>query len=97
MNTTHTITEINRAIRILEEAKAELEHEAVPIPMPLTDKRIAVCVGHSRPGDFGATACDGMTTEFAWNHKLAVELSEFLEAMGAKVLLLDYYGESTQT
>ena len=106
MKTAEAITEINRAIRILESLNEDLAAEddmfgvtpvVQPISLPIRGKRVAVCVGHSRPGDFGATACDGMTTEYAWNHKLAVELSEFLEAMGAKVLLLDYYGESTQT
>ena len=91
-----TIDKIEKAILVLEDAKADLLSSN--LPQPLAKKRIVVAVGHSRPGDFGADCkhCDQGTTEYAWNLVIGEELRDLLVAMGAKVLLLTQYGDNVQ-
>lgn len=48
---------------------------------PNDPKRVAICVGHSRKGDFGARSVSGMS-EWAYNRPLADELQEELIRRG---------------
>jgi N-acetylmuramoyl-L-alanine amidase len=97
MNKEYFSYRLSKAIQLLEEAK-----DALSVPhnhkeaskQPLDGKRVCVCIGHSRPGDYGAIAFDEKTTEFAWNRVVGITLRDNLVALGAKVLLLDLYGDS---
>lgn len=89
--TTETITELNKAIRILETTRDSLLPPPVAKPKNLNGRRVAICVGHSRAGDFGATAPGGVT-EYAWNKPIAHTVAANLTALGAEVLVVDEYG-----
>lgn len=54
-------------------------------------KCFAVCVGHSRPGDTGAVACDGATTERCYNRNLALLVTEMLGEAGVPAVLVGKY------
>jgi N-acetylmuramoyl-L-alanine amidase len=51
---------------------------------------IAICVGHSRPGDRGAVSVDG-TTEHAFNARLADLVSVVLDNRGIPCRVIDRY------
>ena len=93
-NETETITELNKAIRILETTRDSLLPPPVAKPKNLEGRRVAICVGHSRAGDFGATAPGGVT-EHAWNKPISHTMKANLEALGCEVLVLDKYGYLT--
>jgi len=93
-STTETITDLNRAIRLLEQTRDSLLPPPVAKPKNLEGRRVAICVGHSRAGDFGATAPGGVT-EHAWNKPIAQTVAANLTALGAEVLVLDKYGYLT--
>ena len=93
-NETETISELNRAIRILEQTRDSLLPPPVAKPKNLEGRRVAICVGHSRAGDFGATAPGGVT-EYAWNKPIAHKVKANLEALGCEVLVVDEYGYLT--
>ena len=90
-NETETITELNKAIRILEQTRDSLLPSPAAKPKNLEGRRVAICVGHSRAGDFGATAPGGVT-EYAWNKPIAHTVKANLEALGCEVLVVDEYG-----
>lgn len=52
---------------------------------------IAICVGHSRTGDHGAVAVDGMTTERLYNTDLADRIAAAVEAAGIEALVFCRY------
>ena len=89
--TTETITELNKAIRILEQTRDSLLPPPVAKPKNLEGRRVAICVGHSRANDTGATAPGGVT-EYAWNKPIAHTVKANLTALGAEVLVVDEYG-----
>tara|TARA_B100001093_G_scaffold449208_1_gene455272 strand:- start:91 stop:780 length:690 start_codon:yes stop_codon:yes gene_type:complete len=89
--TTETISELNRAIRILEQTRDSLLPPPVAKPKNLEGRRVAICVGHSRDNDTGATA-PGEVTEYAWNKPIAHTVAANLTALGAEVLVVDKYG-----
>lgn len=91
---TETVTELNKAIRILEKTRDSLLPPPVAKPKNLNGRRVAICVGHSRAGDFGATAPGGVT-EYAWNKPIAHTVKANLTSLGAEVLVLDKYGYLT--
>ena len=90
-NETETISELNRAIRILETTRDSLLPPPAAKPKNLEGRRVAICVGHSRAGDTGATA-PGEVTEYAWNKPIAHTVATNLEALGCEVLVVDEYG-----
>ena len=90
-STTETITDLNRAIRLLEQTRDSLLPPPAAKPKNLNGRRVAICVGHSRAGDFGATA-PGEVTEYAWNKPIAHTVATNLEALGCEVLVVDEYG-----
>tara|TARA_R100001015_G_scaffold16290_1_gene8235 strand:+ start:456 stop:1145 length:690 start_codon:yes stop_codon:yes gene_type:complete len=92
--TTETITELNKAIRILEQTRDSLLPPPVAKPKNLEGRRVAICVGHSRANDTGATAPGGVT-EYAWNKPIAHTMKANLTALGAEALVLDKYGYLT--
>ena len=51
---------------------------------------IAICVGHSRPGDRGAVSADG-TTEHCFNRMIATEVAARLHAMGVPSVVIAAY------
>lgn len=52
--------------------------------------KAAICVGHSRPGDFGATSATGRS-EWAYNAPIAVRIEQLLTNAGVDVLRVDAY------
>ncbi len=88
-----TTDKIDKAIRILEDAKATLLSDDQQ-HRPLLNRRVCVAVGHSRPKDLGALAADGQTYEHGWNIVVGRHLVEHLEALGCEVLFLYQYGEA---
>lgn len=61
-----------------------------PIAPMRTNDIIAICVGHSRRGDRGATSANG-TSEWAYNNKVADMLRWKLEASGVRAFVLNKY------
>ncbi len=55
---------------------------------------IAVCIGHSRPGDRGAVSADG-TTEHAFNSKVGRILVQLLKEQGHAAVMIDRYEGGT--
>lgn len=54
---------------------------------------LAICVGHSRYNDMGATACDGETDEWTYNTRVAKVIQETLaEAQVESVVVHEYTG-----
>jgi len=60
----------------------------------MTEKLVAVCVGHSRPGDRGAVNVDGVS-EWAFNQPLAKRVCELVEQAGYPAILIDRYEGSS--
>jgi N-acetylmuramoyl-L-alanine amidase len=56
----------------------------------MTQKLIAICVGHSRAGDKGAVNIEGIS-EWAFNQPLAKRVCELIEDAGHSTLLVDRY------
>jgi N-acetylmuramoyl-L-alanine amidase len=57
-------------------------------------KKIAICVGHSRSGDNGATTVDG-ESEWEFNHPVALQMERLLRKAGHDALVFyDYKGSS---
>jgi N-acetylmuramoyl-L-alanine amidase len=54
-------------------------------------KCFAVCVGHARPGDTGAVACDDATTERCYNGHLGGLVVDALEEAGVPAVLIPQY------
>lgn len=74
----------------------------IPPPAMSTETNpfIAICVGHSRSGDDGATSADG-TSEWTFNADLAKRISGHLSMHGLKSFIVDKYegygyGEATR-
>ena len=55
-----------------------------------TNPLVAICVGHSREGDDGATSVDG-TSEWTFNADLAKRISGHLSMHGIKSFIVDRY------
>tara|TARA_Y100001972_G_scaffold2114_1_gene2444 strand:+ start:3985 stop:4659 length:675 start_codon:yes stop_codon:yes gene_type:complete len=85
---TETISELNRAIRILEQTRDSLLPSLKP--KNFEGRRLAICVGHSRADDDGATAPGGVN-EYAFNKPIAHAVKANLEALGCDVLAVDRY------
>jgi N-acetylmuramoyl-L-alanine amidase len=62
----------------------------------VTQKLIAICVGHSRSGDDGAENVDGVS-EWAFNQPLAKRVCELIEQGGFDTILIDKYEGSSYT
>lgn len=60
------------------------------LPYMATNDIIAICVGHSRRGDRGATSANG-TSEWSYNNGLAERLKWKLEAAGLRCFVLNKY------
>lgn len=55
---------------------------------------IAICIGHGRPVDQGATSIEGITEE-AWNTKIAAKLARILSDRGySRKVIGDYQGRT---
>lgn len=66
---------------------------AVPIaPLPdLTGKaKIALCIGHARAGDSGASAWNG-TSEESYNNEVAKLIKQKLDALGIESEIINFY------
>lgn len=56
---------------------------------------LAICVGHSRYNDMGATACDGETDEWTYNARVAKVVQKTLAETGIEsVVVHEYIGGS---
>jgi N-acetylmuramoyl-L-alanine amidase len=63
-------------------------------PPPYTRHRVAICIGHSRPGDQGAVSAGGIT-EWDFNQAIGRKLVELLDAERIVGVLIDtYHGAS---
>lgn len=51
---------------------------------------IAICIGHSRPGDSGALSTGGVT-EHTWNSRIAAKLAGILNARGIECQIISAY------
>jgi N-acetylmuramoyl-L-alanine amidase len=60
------------------------------LPYVSTNDIIAICVGHSRRGDRGATSAGGVS-EWAYNQDLAQRLKWKLESLGVHCFVLSQY------
>ncbi len=56
----------------------------------MTQKLVALCVGHSRSGDRGAVNVEGIS-EWAFNQPLAKRVCELIEQAGHATVLVDHY------
>lgn len=74
--------------------RAWFADEAARLSSPV----LAICVGHSRGYDKGATACDGETSEWDYNIKVARELQDHLKTLGlGSIIIYTYKGEGYGT
>jgi len=61
-------------------------------------QRIALCLGHARPGDSGAAAADCQTTERKFNRAVIERLTGVLRSDGVEVIpVLEYRGSTYAT
>lgn len=58
---------------------------------PKKDHLVAICIGHSRPGDKGAESADGKVNEWTYNAAVAAHLGATLGAHGVRCLIVDKY------
>jgi N-acetylmuramoyl-L-alanine amidase len=56
----------------------------------VTQKLVAICVGHSRAGDDGAVNVEGIS-EWTFNQPLAKRVCELIEQAGHSTVLIDKY------
>jgi N-acetylmuramoyl-L-alanine amidase len=86
---------ISNAIEHLKELeKLREKPKAVPFPtnnIPRNKLNVAICVGHSREGDTGATSCGGIS-EWTYNKKVAEYLKSDLQEFGISSFVVDKYG-----
>lgn len=66
-----------------------------PVPPEESPEPIlAICVGHSRRVDMGASSCDNTTTEWDYNLRVAKAMASHLNTLGVpSVIVCEYQGE----
>lgn len=65
-----------------------------PLPPLDASVKVALCVGHSRNGDKGAVAINGLS-EWDFNRERAVRVKALLDSMRIKSQVIDYYQGSS--
>lgn len=68
----------------------------VSVPPVKSSRKIAICVGHSRKGDAGASSV-GCVSEWEYNQPIAKALVDTLKAAGHDARLYDTYGGASYT